>query len=77
MQVQDFWAWRDFLASRAHEHEREPLWINLDETAVAMACPSVRGMVVQKKVALRKSSAAESEPLQSALDDDACLLVDS
>ena len=49
MQVQDFWAWRDFLASRAHEHEREPLWINLDETAVAMAYPSVRGMVVSKK----------------------------
>ena len=31
----------------------------------------------KKKGALRKSSAAESEPLLSALDDDACLLVDS
>ena len=56
-------------------------WTSMDQFGWDCGCHGIsfcsRYGGFQKKVALRKSSAAESEPLQSALDDDACLLVDS
>ena len=44
-----FWHWSDFLQHRSIAGGKEPLFINLDETAVPMCSPSARGMLVSKR----------------------------
>jgi hypothetical protein len=48
-QVTGFWSWCDWLRQQAIECGREPLFINLDETAVPRASPQAIGMVVGRR----------------------------
>ena len=48
-QVHAFWTWADWLKQQAAQFGREPVFINLDETAVSKAHPDAIGMVVSKQ----------------------------
>jgi hypothetical protein len=49
LQAAAFWQWADFLRKQAVSNGGEPLFINLDETAVSMCHPEAIGMVVSKR----------------------------
>lgn len=48
-QVHAFWSWGDWLKQQATASGRQPVFINLDETAVSKAHPGAAGMVVSKQ----------------------------
>jgi hypothetical protein len=48
-QVSGFWSWCDWLREQAVAIGREPLFLNLDETAVPQSSPDAIGMVVRKR----------------------------
>jgi hypothetical protein len=47
--VGKFWEWSDYLRQCARDADKEPLFVNLDETAVSMCSPAAKGMVVTKR----------------------------
>ena len=49
LEVHGFWNWADWLKQQATAIGREPVFINLDETAVSKASPGAVGMVVSKQ----------------------------
>ena len=46
--VTGFWSWADWLAQQAREFGRQPLLLNLDETAISRAHPGSPGWIVSK-----------------------------
>ena len=48
-QVSGFWSWCDWLREQAVAIGREPLFLNLDETAVSLSSPDAVWMVVHKR----------------------------
>ena len=54
LQVLGFWQWSLFLRTKAAEHGRNLVYINIDESSMLQTCPSRRGVCIPRRLWPRK-----------------------
>ena len=54
LQVLGFWQWSLFLRTKAAEHGRNLVYINIDESSMLQTCPSRRGVCIPCRLWPRK-----------------------